>query len=153
LLLALALLWGCEESVTQVALDNRYPPSADRPLVIYRAVWQAVSFDDPVVPGASSLAMDTVPASANTAYILLAPGYRPPAPPGNLIVLRSRTGFAVSTDRTLRIPVDDSHFAGHCQAGSVLSREQADFITTRVFADEFAGQRYDPATCTTTAAP
>jgi len=52
----------------------------------------------------------------------------------------------------LHIPVDDATFSGNCAAGSVLTQTQADFITRRVFATDFAGRHYDAATCTTTGA-
>src|SRR6202035_3663349 len=83
---------GCDPSPTQVVLDNGYPPYAAGPLVVYRAQWQAVSFPAPVAPGASSDPQDTLAASDNTAYVLLAPGWDPSssAPPTAFIALQSR---------------------------------------------------------------
>ncbi|HZU85451.1 MAG TPA: hypothetical protein VE987_21115 [Polyangiaceae bacterium] len=145
---------GCDTPNTLVVLDNRYPAAAAAPLVVYRAAWQAVSFTDPVPPGMSSEPQSTVAASDNTAYVLLAPGWAPASSttPASLVVLQSRGGFAVHLDQTLHIPVDDANFAGNCASGSLLSQAQADFVTGLVFPTDFAGLRYDAATCTTTPA-
>ena len=53
-------------------------------------------------------------------------------------------------NNTLHIPVDDTTFVENCSAGSSLTQNQADFITQRVFASDFAGLNYDAQTCTTT---
>jgi hypothetical protein len=146
-----ALLAGCETSQAFVILENAYPPSATRPLVVYRAVWQAVAFQAPLTPGASSEPQSTVPASCNTAYAILAPGWNPTGstPPTSFIVLQSSRGFAVDVYDTLHIPVDDSTFSGNCAWGSFLTQAEADFITQIVFPDVFAALRYDAATCST----
>jgi hypothetical protein len=97
-----------------------------------------------------------VAASANTAYVVLAPGWDPTSDPTSttqptsFIVLQSRDGFAVNLGDTLHIPVDDTTFAGNCTAGSVLTQAQADFITQLVFPSTFRSFHYDAATCTTT---
>ena len=152
------LAGGCDKPETTVVLDNNYPSSTSNPFIVNQAFWQAISFTAPVPPGASSEPQDTIPASANTAYVLVAPGWDPKADggastPTSLIVLQSRSGFEVHIDHQLRIPVDDADFIGNCAAGSVLTRDEADFITQRVFADVFAGLHYDPTTCSTTGAP
>lgn len=134
----LAAWCGCDAPSTKVVVDNDYAA----PLVVERAFWQAVAFATPIAPGASSEAEDTVAASANSAYVVL-------SAPSGLVVLQSRAGFAVHTNQTLHIGVDDDRFAGNCAVGSTLSQDEADFITTRVFADLFAGLRYDAATCMT----
>ena len=133
-----------------MVLDNNYPPS-ETPLVVYHAFWQAVSFQMSVSPGFSSDPQTTIPASANTAYVLLAPGWDPASSdaPTSFIVMQSRNGFGVHLNDTLHIPVDDAAFAGNCAATSNLSQDQADFITQRVFASDFTGLTYEPATCTT----
>jgi hypothetical protein len=146
---------GClnvDTPYTSVALDNDYPASSTTPLVVYQAFWQAVAFSTPVAPGGSSGPQSTVPASNNTAWAVLAPGWDPssPEPPNSFVVLQSRAGFAVDLNNTLHIPVDDATFAGNCSAGSFLTQAQADFITQIVFPGTFAGLRYDAATCTTT---
>jgi hypothetical protein len=149
---------GClnvDTPYTWVVLDNDYPASAETPLVVYEAFWQAVTFSTPVPPGASSDRQSTVPASDNTAYAVLAPGWDPTSssPPTSFVVLQSsQGGFAVNLNRTLHIPVDDTHFAGNCSSGSVLTQTQADFITQIVFPSTFAGLHYDAATCTTASA-
>jgi hypothetical protein len=143
---------GCDQKPdTSVVVDNLYA-SKSVSLVVYRAFWQAVAFTTPIAPGTSSDPQPTVPASANTAYVVLAPGWDPASssPPASLIVMQSVDGFDVAYDLTLHIPVDDTTFAGNCAAGSFLSQAQADFITRQIFRDDFAGLRYDAATCTTT---
>jgi len=144
------LFSGCDTPHTYVVLDNNYPPS-ETPLVVYHAFWQAVSFQMSVSPGFSSDPQTTIPASANTAYVLLAPGWDPASSdaPTSFIVMQSRNGFGVHLNDTLHIPVDDAAFAGNCAATSNLSQDQADFITQRVFASDFTGLTYEPATCTT----
>lgn len=138
---------GCDTPSTTVVVDNAYPPSATDALVVARAFWLAASFATPIPPGASSAPQDTVAASPNPAYVVLAPT------PTSRVLLQSRQGFEAHWNTTLHIPVDDATFAGNCAAGSVLGQEQADFITERVFADDFAGLHYDAATCTTTGGP
>jgi hypothetical protein len=147
------LEYGCGPPDTSVVLDNDYPSSAAAPIVVYQAVWQAVTFTTPVPPGSSSAPQSTVPASSNTAYAVLAPGWPTDAstPPTSLVVVQSQSGFSVHLDDTLHIPVDDTTFVGNCAAGSILSQSQADFITQLVFPTIFAGLEYDAATCTTTA--
>jgi hypothetical protein len=152
------LVIGCDKPNTIVVLDNDYPPSTTNGRIVYHAFWQAVSFTTPVPPDSSSDPQTTVPASANTAYVILAPGWDPTADgaastPTSFIVLQSRNGFAVHINSTLHIPVDDSTFVGDCAAGSLLTQDQADFITQRVFASDFAGLSYDAGTCTTTGGP
>ena len=144
---------GCDaRPQTSVVLDNDYPPYTTVPLVVYRAHWQAVSFPSAVAPGASSDAQSTVPASDNTAYVVLAPGWDPTGstPPTSLVVVQSRDGFGVHLDDTLHIPVDDTSFVGNCAAGSFLSQAQADFITQLVFPCDFSSFHYDAARCTMT---
>jgi hypothetical protein len=132
-------------------LYNNYPKS-ETPLVVYHAFWQAIAFQTPLPPGSSSDPQNTIPASANTAYVVLAPGWDPASstPPTSFIAMQSRDGFEVHINNTLYISVNDIAFAGNCDANSFLSQNQADFITQRVFASDFAGLSYDPATCTTT---
>jgi hypothetical protein len=151
---------GCDQRPeTKVVLENRYPASAATPLVVYGAFWQAVPFPQPLPPGSTSDPQDTgaLAASANTAYVILSPGWDPTSAdlPTSFVVMQSRTGFDVHLNDTLQIAVDDTTFAGNCAAGSFLSQDQADFITQRVFTqtlfpDAFPPFGYDAATCTTT---
>ncbi len=150
------LLSGCGDAAhTYVSLDNQYGASGPS-LVVYQGWWQAVPFavplSTPILPGGSSGPMPTVAASDNTAYVVLAPGWDPSsnAAPTSVIVMQSKTGFAVHLNDTLHIPVDDEHFAGNCLAGSHLTQQQADFITQLVFPATFGAIRYDAATCTAT---
>ena len=142
---------GCDVNAqTDVILDNEYRASATRPLVVYRAQWQAVTFQTPIAPGSSSDMETTVPASPNTAYVILAPGWDPTSTttPTSFVVMQSREGYGVEFDETLRIPVDDSTFIGNCGSGSFLPQAKADFITRYVFQGLFASLRYDAARCT-----
>jgi hypothetical protein len=145
----------CDKPDTRVVIDNQYPSSTPGAgavaNVIYQAAYKETSFQDPILPGASSDPAAVVAASSNTAYVLLAPGWDPDAgtAPDALVVMQSKDGFAVHLDTTLRIPVDDTTFGGNCAAGSHLTQAQADLITQRVFPDVFAGVAYDPATCAT----
>ena len=156
--LALALVLaplagGCGKTpITKVTFENRYAPSSTNQRVIYRAFWHSASVQDPVAPGSSSAPLDTVPASEQTAYVLLAPGWDPASatPPTSLVVLQSRQDYAVNLNETLEIPVDDGAFDGDCAAGSILTQAQADVITRFVFPNDFAMLGYDAATCTTT---
>lgn len=145
---------GCEVPTTTVVLDNGYASSPNA-LVIYRAFWQAVRFSAPLEPGSASDPQDSVPASANPAYVVAVPGWDPDgsAAPTSFVVLDSAAGFSLALDHTLDILVDDAAFIGDCAAGRHLGQAQADFITQRVFPDVFAGLHYDASTCTTTEAP
>jgi len=144
---------GCDKPNTTVIVDNGYPQASAGALVVYRAHWQAVTFEQPIAPGSSSEPEPTVPASGNTAYVVLAPGWDPTssAPPTSFVVMESSSGFGVHLDETLHIPVDDGSFVGNCAANSFLSPSEAAFITRQVFPSVFAGLAYDPATCATTA--
>jgi hypothetical protein len=143
-----------EPPATTVVLVNDYPPSRTNSLVVFGAYWQAVSFQDPIPPGSSSTPQETVPASANTAYVVLAPGWDPgsPTPPISFVILQSRNGLGVQEGDTLDIPVDDTTFMGNCASGSFLSQSQADFISQLVFPSIFAKLHYDAPTCRTTPA-
>jgi hypothetical protein len=149
-----ALVAACESApATTVVLDNAYPTTSPSPLVVYDARWEAVSFaGSPLVPGASSAPQPTVPASSNTAYVVVAAGWDPDggATPTSFVVLESREGYSVNLGDTLEIAVDDASFIGNCAAGSHLTAAEATFITRYVFACDFATMSYDPATCTVT---
>jgi len=150
-----ALVTGCDyvdTPYTNVVVDNDYPADAATPLVVYQAHWQAVAFTTPIPPGSSSAPQTTVPASDNTAWVVLAPGWDPSSSssPTSYVVMQSRSGFAVHLNDTLHIPVDDADFAGNCATGTPLTQSQADFITQFVFPSTFQGLGYDAATCMTT---
>ena len=141
---------GCDTPSTFVVLENRYPESTENSEVVYQGFWQAISFPSPLPPGSSSSPQSTIAASANLAYVVLAPNWpiTNSVPPTSLVVLQSRTGFAVSLNQTLHIPVDDGTFAGNCAAGSSLSQAEANFLTEIVFAPLFIAVSYDAASCT-----
>jgi hypothetical protein len=146
---------ACDKPETNVVLENRYPAAKTNALVVVQAAWQAVSFTSPVPPGSSSAQQTSVAASPNTAYVLLAPGWDPASTsaPTSFIVLKSRSGFELRVDDTLHIPVDDTTFVGNCAAGGVLTQDDADFVTQRIFPRVFASATYDAKTCTTTPLP
>jgi len=141
----------CDTPHTYVVFGNDYPTSPTNRLIVYRATWQAVTFQSPIAPGDSSDPQSTIAASENTAYVVLAPGWDPEggAPPASFVVLQSRQGFAVHLNNTLRIPIDDATFSGNCAVGSFLPQAQADFITQFVFPNDFASLRYDATNCKT----
>ncbi len=143
---------GCDTPSTSVVLDNDYPAYGVATLVVVQAAWENATFTDPLLPGQSSAPQATVAASENTAYVVVAPGWDPSsgAAPAALVVLQSRSGFALHWDQTLHIPVDDAHFTGNCAAGSPLTQAQADVVTGYVFPGLFASYTYDAATCTAT---
>jgi hypothetical protein len=159
-LLLASFVMACDQHPqTWVVFENSYPSSAGTAVVVYRAFWQALAFQQSLPPGASSDPQDAgvLAASANIAYAVLAPGWNPDAGsvPASLVFLQSRSGFEVQLNDTLYIPVDDTTFAGNCSAGSFLSQDQADFLTQRVFTqtlfpDAFPPFRYEAKTCTTT---
>lgn len=153
--LAVAVGWlvasGCDTPSTTVVLTNGYPAGSGQ--VIYRAFWQTVSFPTPLAPGEATDRQPALPSSENTAYVVVAPGFTPGdggMAPSTFLVLQSRTGYALHLNGALGITVDDSSFAGNCAAGGALAQADADIITQRVFAADFAGLRYDAATCRTT---
>jgi hypothetical protein len=149
---------ACDTPQTFVVLENAFPATASKPYVISQGFWQAVSFAGPIPPGDSSPPTATVAASANTAFVLVAPGEEVladggPATGSSLLVLESDGGFGVELNQTLFIPVRDATFVGDCAGGSPLSQDEADFITQRVFESAFSGLVYDAATCTTQGIP
>ena len=99
--LSVPLVGGCETPDTKAVLDNHYPASSG--LVIFQGQWSIASFATPVAPGTSSDPQEAVAASANTAYVVLAPGCDPSvdggATPTTFIVLQSISGFAVAPGR------------------------------------------------------
>ncbi len=141
---------GCDTPSTTVTFDNDYPQASGD--VVWRAQWQSVWFDQAILPGQSADPQPALPASPNSAYVVLAPGWDPEgsAPPTSFVVLLSINGFDQHPNDALHIPVDDAHFFGNCAAGSRLSQAQADFVTQQIFRADFVGLHYDAATCTTT---
>ena len=143
---------GCDTPHTSAVIDNRYPASDAAPFVVFKAFWQAVPFNDPVMPGESSPEQSSVSASPNTAYALIAPGWDADAgpTPSSFILLRSRGDFGLNFDDTLHIPIDDAHFTGNCAVGSRLTQDEADFISQQVFPADMASFNYDALTCKAT---
>ena len=129
-------------------------------MVIYQGSWQSISFTSPIPPGSSEEAGNpalpdptaAVPASSQTAYAILAPGWDvdASAPPTAFMVLESRNQYALDFNTTLRIPVDDTTFRGNCMAGNYLSQDDADYITQLVFPQDATVFRYEAASCATT---
>ncbi len=146
---------GCDTPYTRVQFVNAFAPTdATAAYVIFQASWQAVSVPGPIAPGQSSDAANTVPASNNPAYVLVAPGWNgdPNVMPTSLIALQSNP-LTVHLDDTLTIVVNDESFFGDCAAGSHLPQATADFIVGQVFAAQLGNVTYDAETCTLGAAP
>ena len=128
-------------TTTFVVLDNDYPATSWACRLQSRLAGRVLP-GRRSPPGSSSAPQDTVPASANTAYVVLAPAAgtrRAGAPPTSFVVLQSKQGFGVDLSDYPRYPVSDATFAGNCAAGSFLTQSQADFITQLVFPDVFGG--------------
>ena len=157
---AAATLAGCDtEDPAQAVVESAYPelPDGGDPatrVVVYKVWWAVTLFNEPVLPGASSLEQRAVPYKA-LAFALLAPGWDPESgePPTTLVPVESRELLTVKLGETLRISVSDETFGGNCAAGQQLPQAEADFITQRIFPSAFAGTTYDARTCTTTPIP
>jgi hypothetical protein len=152
-----ASLVACETPDPTMALvENAYPVPSDpgdsaAQVVVYKAWWATTLFNEPVVPGAASDQERSVPES-DFVYALLAPGWDPGSGsrPTKLIAVKSKQKIAATRGDTLHIVVSDGTFAGSCDAVQVLSQEDADFITQRIFPGDFADTTYDAKTCTST---
>jgi hypothetical protein len=144
---------ACDVPDTQVVVANHYTAATTN--VVFLAQWENVTFTTPLAPGDASVPQAALQATANTAYVVLAPGFDPSsgATPTKLVLLESKTGFAVGLGDTVTIPVDDTTFLGNCAVHSTLPQADADFMTQRVFQATFTGLRYDAATCKTMAGP
>jgi hypothetical protein len=142
---------GCDTPETDVVFVNSYPAPADG--AIYDAFWLNVRLPAPLAVGDAAAPLAVPQTSGTIAYALLAPGYDPssPSPPTRLLALESVTPYPVGLGDTLTLAIDDTAFIGDCAAGAPLDQADANFITQRVFASEFANLAYDAATCTTTA--
>lgn len=150
-------LAGCEtETAATIAVTNEFAMTADggvgpTTVTIYRVWFAPTLLDEPVVPGATSDALRTVPGS-DYAYALLAPGWDPAAggEPTTLVPVRSKEKLTTSRGAELTVHVNDGAFVGRCGfGGSPLAQVDAEFIVQRVFPGAFAGKRYDAATCGT----
>ena len=157
LLVALALalggvrvLAGCDtETATSSVVANGYAKVAGGVgPTVYRAWWLATYYGAPVAPGGTSASERSV-AGSDFAYAVLAPDWDPTSatPPKRFVPLRSKARLEASRGDSLAIVVDDAHFDGNCEGGKLLSQEDADFITQRIFPGEFAGKTYDAQTC------
>jgi hypothetical protein len=150
-------LSGCNDTPATVVVGNGYPASPDSDaaatVTIYKLWWTTTLIADPVAPEGVSPIERTVPGS-DYAYALLAPGWSPEsgAPPAALIAARSAERLSVARGARLEIVVSDHTFVGNCAAGKPLDADSAALIVERIFPGAFAGARYDPATCVTSAA-
>lgn len=151
---ALALLSRCSsENPTQVVVDNDYaavPEGGDTAteMTVYKVWWVTTLMPDAVAPGGEGQTQRTVPAS-DFAYAVLAPGWDPRSgsPPTRFVAAKSAAALAAAQGHTLHIHVSDGTFDGDCAAGKPLSQDDADFITQRIFPEEFGGQGYVANTC------
>lgn len=147
---------ACNDDPATAQVDNAYGvmDGGAGSSVVYKAWWSSTLFTDPISPGASS---DPQRAVTNTdvAYAIIARGWDPTStdPPPSLVVLRSSTRLTVVRGDDLHLVVSPNTFVGDCAHASVLSQDEADFITERIFPGDFAGFHYDAASCTLTAAP
>jgi hypothetical protein len=154
-MLALPLLAGCDSSEpTRAMLRNDYPSATDPGSVdsstVYRGWWSVAQFPAPVPAGQVSDPVRVVQGS-DYGYALLAPAWDESSgnPPTTLIALRSTGKLSVGRGDWLTFVVSAQTTVGDCRAGNPLTREDADFITQRIFPAQFAGLSYDAATCTT----
>ena len=139
---------GCDDSPSTVVVINRFDDAS-----VYKLWWNTTLIADPVPPLGASGAERTVPAN-DVAYALLAPVWSPASagPPPSLIAIRSFEPLSVARGKALGIAVSDDTFVGNCAVGTPLDADTAAFIVERIFPGDFAGKRYDPATCSTTPA-
>lgn len=144
------------ETPTSVVVDNAFPAVGDSSvdaevMTVYQVWWRTTLLENPVAPGAESERERTVPGS-DYAYVLVAPAWDSASGrgPTRLLALRSAAALSVARGDTLHIAVGPAGFVGNCAAGTALTADDADLITTRIFPGAFSGVHYDPATCTTT---
>lgn len=147
---------GCGDAATVAQVDNGYPSfdGGAGEVTVYRAWWSQTAFLDPVAAGASSDLERTVP-ETDYVYAVLARDYDPAsgAAPTKLVAVRSSVKLTAARGDTLHLVVTPSTVVGDCAAGTTLSQDEADLITTRLFPGEFSGMTYDARTCTLTAPP
>jgi hypothetical protein len=156
---ALSSAVGCEtEDPSDVVVDNDYAVSdagdAAAGTTVVEAWWAVTLLPEAVAPGAEGQAERTVP-NEDFAYAVLAPGWDPSSatPPVKLLAVRSADKLAVGRGETLHVHVSPDTFVGDCTTGRVLSQDEADFITQRIFPGVFAGRSYDARTCTAAPGP
>jgi hypothetical protein len=148
---------GCDTSEpTTAVLSNEYPPVSEAgaadSMPVYKGWWSVAQFPEAVPAGQVSDAVRIVEGS-DYGYALLAPGHAVAtgAPPTALVALRSSQKLSVGRGELLTFVVSPRATVGDCKTSQPLSQDDADFITQRIFPVEFAGLRYDAATCTSSA--
>lgn len=153
------LVFGCNTSEpTSAVLSNEYPETSEASLSestpVYKGWWEVAQFPVPVSAGQVSDPVRIVPGS-DYGYALLAPGWdiESGTLPTSLIPVRSAQQLSVARGELLTFVVSEEATSGDCRAGHPLTQEQADYITQRIFPDEFANLTYDAQTCTTSAVP
>ena len=155
---------GCQtEDATTVVVDNDYAmvdgaveggvdggAGVAGEITVYKVWWAVSLLPDPVSPGREGQSERAV-LDTDFAYALLAPGWDPSAtkPPTRFIPVKSAAELTVARGDLLHIHVSDATFVGNCAAGKPLTQADADFITQRIFPDEFVGVTYRAATCAT----
>jgi hypothetical protein len=143
--LLLLLAPACDtETPTSAVVDN------DSTNTVYKAWWSTSLFATPIAASKESESERAIPAT-DFVYALLAPGWDPASGPAptRLVVVRSKDPLSVVRGDELHIHVSDATFVGNCETGPLLSQDDADFITQRIFPGDFVGVAYDAATCTT----
>lgn len=144
------LMMGCNGDPTTARVANGYPVAdGGQPMTVRKVWWLTTLFGAPVAAGQQSETERAIPGDA-VAYALLAPGWAPTdaEPPLSLIALRSKQPVTAAAHDLLTIEVNDELFTGNCAAGQSLSDEEAGLIVESIFPGDFAGWRYDAATCT-----
>jgi len=153
---ALGILCACNDAPATAQIDNGYAVVDGGPdvVVVYKVWWSSTLFSTPVSPGVSSEPQRAVK-NTDYAYALVARGWDPAStdPPTSLVVVRSQTPLSVDRPDNLHIVVSPKSFVGDCASASVLSQDDADFITQRIFPGDFAGFQYDASKCTLTPKP
>ncbi len=152
--LCVSLALGCNTSdPTSAVLSNDYPNASDSSpadsVVVYKGWWAVAQFPDPVAPGQVSDPVRVVQ-GADYGYALLAPGWDPASwtAPERLIPIRSAQKLSVARGDTLNFAISDATTLGNCAGGKPLDQQDSDFITQRIFPQEFAGLDYDASQCT-----
>ncbi len=150
-------LVGCEtEDPTFAVVDNDFPMLTDGgttpdSVAVYKVWWSSTLFSTPVAPGAESQSNRVVTGS-DVAYALLAPAWDPSSgtAPTSLLPVRTSARLFVARGGTLHIRLSAATVEGICDAtpSQPLTQDDADFITQRIFPDEFANGFYDARTCT-----
>ena len=136
----IGLLAACDTAhPTYARVRNDYP--SETGMVVSKVWWSVALFAESIASTEESEQVRVVPAT-ESAYALLT------LQDGRLLPVRTANELSVARGKTLVIDISESNVLGDCEHGVPLSQEDADFITQRIFPDDFEGVTYDAATCT-----